>query len=316
MRARPWVKPRGAKNGSVALIDPMNKRKLLGQSKLVGNGNFVGASCRSIPGTASPPLIRSNIRVCPSYANNFNPDTTSTAARAGRNHRSEARLESKLPAMTPGIEPIRRLASNMRLTSPITQWPMPPSSVSGTAWAISVPTMRANGMFGYSINSAVTPIAPAPTDETDTATPMVAPSRIVGRIDLLGRFQRAPSNGEFPELALKCDRNGCEHEHAAERRHNNVLRRLSHMPSMPKRQQCKAGRWDTAAREAAHDFPIDGFAPAVDTGSKYLGGSRVKKIGTHRCLGAHAEHQHEQWRHQRTAPDPCQTHQNPDKQAS
>ena len=44
-------------------------------------------------------------------------------------------------------------------------------SVSGTAWAMSEPTIRAVGSFGYSRMRQVTPIAPAPTDEIDTSVP-------------------------------------------------------------------------------------------------------------------------------------------------
>ena len=48
----------------------------------------------------------------------------------------------------PGIEPISSTPSKRQSTAPIAQWPMPATSVSGTAWAMSEPTMRAIGRRG------------------------------------------------------------------------------------------------------------------------------------------------------------------------
>ena len=65
--------------------------------------------------------------------------------------------------------------------APIAQCPIPATSVKGTACTISEPTIRAIGSFGYSSSSAVTPTAPAPTDEIETSTPSMAPTSTVAR---------------------------------------------------------------------------------------------------------------------------------------
>ena len=53
-----------------------------------------------------------------------------------------------LPTMIPGIEPMRSANMSVKSTDPISQWPMPAISVSGTAWAISLPAIRATGSLG------------------------------------------------------------------------------------------------------------------------------------------------------------------------
>ena len=47
--------------------------------------------------------------------------------------------------MIPGIEPASSASIRVRSTEPISQWPMPAIKVSGTAWAMSLPAMRATG---------------------------------------------------------------------------------------------------------------------------------------------------------------------------
>src|ERR1700726_801389 len=81
--------------------------------------------------------------------------------------------------MTPGIEPINKVVSKLRSTDPRNQWPMPAARVSGTACAISDPTMRATGILGYRSRRTVTPMAPAPTDVSVTRTPIAAPRKTV-----------------------------------------------------------------------------------------------------------------------------------------
>ena len=48
----------------------------------------------------------------------------------------------------PGSEPISSETSSGQSIEPINQWPTPAISVSGTAWAMSEPTMRTVGILG------------------------------------------------------------------------------------------------------------------------------------------------------------------------
>ena len=56
---------------------------------------------------------------------------------------------------------------------------IPATKVSGTAWAMSEPAIFTTGSSGYSSKSAVTPSAPAPTEETVTSTPSSTPVTMV-----------------------------------------------------------------------------------------------------------------------------------------
>src|SRR5207248_2390716 len=54
----------------------------------------------------------------------------------------------RLPMMIPGMEPTSSDPSRCQLMEPSIQWPSPATSVSGTACAMSDPTMRVIGMLG------------------------------------------------------------------------------------------------------------------------------------------------------------------------
>src|SRR5450830_713022 len=62
---------------------------------------------------------------------------------------------------------------------PSEAWPNPATNVSGTAWAISLPTMVVIFSRGYSMINAVTPSAPAPTEVSVTSEPKTNPNNIV-----------------------------------------------------------------------------------------------------------------------------------------
>ena len=68
-------------------------------------------------------------------------DDASGALRRVTHRRSGKRRESELPSITPGIEPTSRAASKVKSTLPMLACPSPASSASGTAWAMSVPTI-------------------------------------------------------------------------------------------------------------------------------------------------------------------------------
>src|SRR6267143_1381781 len=76
------------------------------------------------------------------------PIRISIAASAPRSSRSGIFWLSALPSQMPGSEPIRRAASSFQSTTPAAACPRPATSVSGTAWAMSVPTMRATASPG------------------------------------------------------------------------------------------------------------------------------------------------------------------------
>ena len=69
----------------------------------------------------------------------------SVMARIGRSTTSGTYVEAWLPAMIPGSEPVSREISTSQFSDPMIQWPVPAKNVSGTAWAISEPTIRAIG---------------------------------------------------------------------------------------------------------------------------------------------------------------------------
>src|SRR5579859_4984732 len=79
----------------------------------------------------------------------------------------------------PGIDPTSSHITIDQSVEPIHQCPSPATSVSGTACAMSEPTMLAIGSLGYSSNSAVTPSAPAPIDVVVTSTPSSMPTAVV-----------------------------------------------------------------------------------------------------------------------------------------
>src|SRR3569623_842488 len=79
----------------------------------------------------------------------------------------------------PGSEPSSRLPNNTKSTVPMWRWPSPATAVSGTAWAMSVPTMRAVGRPGYRKNNIAAPSAPAPTEVIVTSTPNTMPAVVV-----------------------------------------------------------------------------------------------------------------------------------------
>ncbi|MNH35823.1 hypothetical protein D3C79_965480 [compost metagenome] len=67
---------------------------------------------------------------------------------------------------------------------PMPAWPRPATRVSGTAWAISVPTRRRVTRNGYSRNSATVPSAPAPMEVRVTMTPSTTPVSTVNVVRL------------------------------------------------------------------------------------------------------------------------------------
>src|SRR5690606_3224627 len=81
-------------------------------------------------------------------ATSLAPTSTSIVARIGRRMRSGTLVEMWLPSQMPGSEPTSRLPSRNQSTLPRNQWPMPAIAVSGTAWAMSEPTMRSAGIAG------------------------------------------------------------------------------------------------------------------------------------------------------------------------
>src|SRR6185437_449903 len=76
------------------------------------------------------------------------PTTASVPARIGRRTRSGTREAKWLEMIMPGIEPASRDTSMWTSTDPSHQCPAPAISVSGTACAISEPTMRTIGDLG------------------------------------------------------------------------------------------------------------------------------------------------------------------------
>jgi hypothetical protein len=102
-----------------------------------------------------------------------------TAARANRSARSGTRIVIQLPTTMPGMEPVSSHPTMAVSTEPMIQWPMPAISVNGTACAMSEPTMRGVESRGERMISAVAPMAPAPTYETETSTPRTPPATTV-----------------------------------------------------------------------------------------------------------------------------------------
>src|SRR6185437_10137245 len=76
------------------------------------------------------------------------PTTASVPASSGRRMRSGTREAKWLEIIMPGIEPTRSERSIWKSTEPSPQCPAPAIRVSGTAWAMTEPTMRTIGDFG------------------------------------------------------------------------------------------------------------------------------------------------------------------------
>ena len=105
----------------------------------------------------------------------FRPAVTSEMHSSVRTRRSGMSRVSLAPIQMPGIEPISRAPSSDQSTWPSEAWPMPATRVSGTAWAMSVPTTRCDSSRGYSSMISVAPMAPAPIELSDTSTPSTRP---------------------------------------------------------------------------------------------------------------------------------------------
>src|SRR2546423_1281605 len=82
------------------------------------------------------------------YKASLPPIRISIAASAPRSSRSGIFWLSALPSQMPGRDPASRAPSSCQSTAPAAACPRPATSVSGTAWAMSVPTMRATARLG------------------------------------------------------------------------------------------------------------------------------------------------------------------------
>src|SRR5258706_9007109 len=93
-------------------------------------------------------LVDFVVKVHGFYNASLPPMRISIAASAPRSSRSGIFWLSALPSQMPGSEPMRRAPSNFQSTAPAAACPSPATSVSGTAWAMSVPTIRATARPG------------------------------------------------------------------------------------------------------------------------------------------------------------------------
>src|SRR3989338_6898993 len=75
--------------------------------------------------------------------------------------------------------------------------PIPATAVSGTAWAMSVPTTFTACMRGFRNNNATVPSTPAPTEEIVTSVPTMTPVTIVAA----GRWRWC---NPYTVLSLRC----------------------------------------------------------------------------------------------------------------
>ncbi|ABA50633.1 hypothetical protein BURPS1710b_3197 [Burkholderia pseudomallei 1710b] len=138
----------------------------------------------------------------------FAPTATSVAASTRRSSPSGARADRWLPTTIPGTDPISSDTSIAQSTEPSIQCPTPATSVSGTACAMSEPTMRVVDSAGYSSSRTVTPIAPAPTEVSDTSTPSTAPVSTVAASVRVGLGGSA--RVRFAANAASCGRNSSD----------------------------------------------------------------------------------------------------------
>jgi hypothetical protein len=76
------------------------------------------------------------------------PTTANVAAITGRSTVSGTRTANRLPSTMPGMEPTSSDARIGTFTEPSIKCPSPATSVSGTACAMSDPTIRAIGSLG------------------------------------------------------------------------------------------------------------------------------------------------------------------------
>src|SRR5882762_169225 len=93
-------------------------------------------------------LVDFVVKVHGSYNASLPPIRISIAASPPRSSRSGIFWLSALPSQMPGSEPMRRAPSSFQSTAPAAACPSPATSVSGTAWAMSVPTIRATARLG------------------------------------------------------------------------------------------------------------------------------------------------------------------------
>src|SRR5438105_579176 len=93
-------------------------------------------------------LVDFVVKVHGFYSASLPPMRISIAASAPRSKRSGIFWLSALPSQMPGREPTSRAPSSFQSTAPAAACPRPATSVSGTAWAMSVPTMRATARLG------------------------------------------------------------------------------------------------------------------------------------------------------------------------
>ncbi len=177
----------------------------------------------------------------------------------------------------PGSEPARSTPISCQSIAPIAQCPMPATSVSGTACAISEPTMRAIGRRGYNSNSAVTPTAPAPTDEIDTSTPSTMPTNTVARA-MVRSSSRSRRSRKYSSSALR------------------KISEVAVSTSAKRKHDI-----DEAARGAAVEIELPQHEQREDAGGNAAAGKPPTPPANGCCAPTHARGCRRSWSQRRTA---------------
>ena len=214
------------------------------------------------------------------------------------------RRVSCAPSQMPGSEPISRAPSRLQSTWPSVAWPMPATSVSGTAWAMSVPTRRCAARRGYSSRISVAPMAPAPIDDSVTSTPS---SDAAGdRQRRLARFGQPALQAQAERLPACLDRRRPPRSAAARcraRRSARLAQRLGRARWRASARSCQAaGRLPASSRRG--DAPVDVAVARVSATAPPV----LVRAANHRSVPiasgrVQLEHADQQRRHQRAAAD-------------
>ena len=163
--------------------------------------------------------------------------------------------------------------------------------------------MRAIGSRGYSSSSAVTPTAPAPTDEIETSTPSATPTstvaRAIARSSSCSMRRPSASSSALRKISDAAVSISAKAEHHVD----EAARGVAPEVELPQDQQRQDAGGNAAGGEPDHRRPVDASRQIVHDAAAGLGGGGVEQIGADRGRGVDAEQQDQQRRHQRTAAD-------------
>ena len=200
------------------------------------------------------------------------------------------------------MEPTSSEASMCQSTLPMIQWPTPATRVSGTAWAMSVATMRMHGQAGIEQHQhGDAEGAGADRGDGDEDAERRAEGDGDGKAQPWRQF--AMIAGKPEEASAEDQRQRGDQQHGAQKHRQRVRKGGIGSAGFRDEIERDGGGSDAAQGESADNGPIDVAVEPVHGGASGLGRGRVEQVGAHGGRRMDIEQQDEQGRHQRATAD-------------